>query len=80
MAKCVRRTQFENKTVTRHFAMKWSTSARVDFYLLERQTRACSYEDIEFELPGPEWIGYMVGGSGVQGDDTRRQTVCDKLF
>jgi len=22
--------------------MKWSTSARVDFYLLERQTRACS--------------------------------------
>jgi len=23
--------------------MKWSTSARVDFYLLERQTRACSF-------------------------------------
>jgi len=23
--------------------MKWSTSARVDFFLLERQTRACSW-------------------------------------
>jgi len=23
--------------------MKWSTSARVVFYLLDRQTRACSY-------------------------------------
>jgi len=33
----------EEKTVLRHFAMKWSTSARVDIYLLERQTRACSY-------------------------------------
>jgi len=26
--------------------MKWSTSARVDLYLLERQTRACSYISI----------------------------------
>jgi len=25
--------------------MKWSTSARVDFYLLESQTRACSYTE-----------------------------------
>jgi len=29
------------KMVIRHFANKWSTCARVDFYLLERQTRAC---------------------------------------
>jgi len=32
----------EKKTAIRHFANKWSTSARVDFYLLERHTRACS--------------------------------------
>jgi len=43
MAKYIRLTQFEKKTVTRNFAMKWSTSARVDFYILDRQTRACSY-------------------------------------
>jgi len=43
MAKQIRPTQLEKKTVIRHFAMKWSTSARVVFYLLERQTRACSY-------------------------------------
>jgi len=35
-------TQLEKNTVIRHFAMKLSTSARVDFYVLERQTRACS--------------------------------------
>jgi len=29
--------------VIRHFSNKWSTSARVDFFLLERQTRACLY-------------------------------------
>jgi len=34
----------EETTVTRHFAMKWSTSAHVDVHLLERQTRACSLE------------------------------------
>jgi len=39
----IRPTQLEKKTLIRHFAMKWSTSARVDFYLLERQTSACSY-------------------------------------
>jgi len=39
MAKYIRRTRLEKKTVIRHFANKWSTSARVDFYLLERQTR-----------------------------------------
>ena len=43
MAKYIRPTQLEKKSVIRHFAMKWSTSARVDFCLLERQTRACSY-------------------------------------
>jgi len=42
MAKYIRPKSLEKKTVTRHFAMQWSTSARVDFYLLERQTRACS--------------------------------------
>jgi len=46
MAKYIRREQLEKKTVTRHFAMKWSTSARVDFYLLERQIRACSYSEV----------------------------------
>jgi len=42
MAKYIRPTQLEKTTVTRDFAMKWSTSARVGFYLLERQTKACS--------------------------------------
>jgi len=31
MAKYIRRKQLEKQTVTRHFAMKLSTSARVDF-------------------------------------------------
>jgi len=42
MAKYIRPHQLEKKTVTRHFAIKWSMFARVDFYLLERKTRACS--------------------------------------
>jgi len=29
--------QLEKNTVIRHFAVIWSTSARVDFYSLERQ-------------------------------------------
>jgi len=45
MAKYIRRTQLEKKPVARHFAIQWSTSARVDFDLLERQTRACSLDD-----------------------------------
>jgi len=45
MDKYIRPTQVEKKTVTRHFAMKWSTSAHGDCYLLERQTRACSYQN-----------------------------------
>jgi len=43
MAQQIWPTQFEKKTAIRHVAMKWSTSGHVDFYLLERQTRACSY-------------------------------------
>jgi len=43
MAKYIRPKQLEKQTVTCHFAMQWSTSARVDFYSLEKQTRACSY-------------------------------------
>jgi len=49
MADYIRRKQSEKKTATRHFAMKWSTSARVDCYLLEKQTRACSLHDL-FDL------------------------------
>jgi len=30
MAKLIRPKQLEKKTVIRHFAMKWSTSARVE--------------------------------------------------
>jgi len=47
MAEYIRRKQLEKTTVTRHFAIKWSTSARVDFFLLERQTRACSYRRVK---------------------------------
>ena len=43
MAKSIMPTQLEKKTVIRHFANTWSTSARVDFHLLERHTRACSW-------------------------------------
>ena len=43
MAKYTRPTQLEKQTVIRPFANKWSTSARVDLYLLEKQTRAYSY-------------------------------------
>jgi len=49
MAKYIRPKQLAKQTVIRQFAMKWSTSARVDFYLVERQTRACSY------LPCRRW-------------------------
>jgi len=42
MAKYIRPKQSEKQTVTLQFAMKWSMSARVDFCLLERQTKACS--------------------------------------
>jgi len=33
MAKYIRPTQLEKTTVIRHLAMKWSTFARIDFYL-----------------------------------------------
>jgi len=33
--------------------MKWSTSVRVDFYLLERQTRAGSYDKGRWARLGP---------------------------
>jgi len=61
MAKTCRLTQLEKQTVVRHFAMKWSTSARVNFYLLESQTRACSlWESVILRLPPPTCKAYPI--------------------
>jgi len=61
MAKYIRPNPLKN-TVTRHFAMKLSTSARVDFYWFERQTRACS------------WALGRYRGGGVMPQQNRRST------
>jgi len=55
MAKQVKPPQIEKTTVTSHFAMKWLTSARVEFYLLDRQTRACSRTQQRFVYSQSCW-------------------------
>jgi len=45
----------EKKTVILHFAMRWSTSARVDFYLWEKQTRRVDFYLWEKQIRACSW-------------------------